>query len=332
MRIPFNTMYNEFLRILTKTGFTEDRACLCARLFAESSLDGVYSHGVNRFPVFVDYIRRGIVRIHNRPELVSGFGPLERWEGNLGPGNLNAYECMNRAIALARAHGMGCVALRNTNHWMRGGTYGWQAAEANCLAVCFTNTLPNMPPWGATDKRVGNNPLILAVPRSGGHIVLDMAMSQFSYGKMHEYQMTGKKLPVLGGFDSSGALTDEPGSILKSGRFLPMGYWKGSGLAIMLDLFAAILSEGQSTRHLGHEGDEYGVSQVFMAWSAEKLESTQALEAITREVLDFIHDAAPEQEGGRVYYPGERTLLTRKDNREHGIPVQEAVWEQIIGL
>ena len=75
---------------------------------------------------------------------------------------------MARAIALARAHGIGCVALANTNHWMRGGSYGWQAADAGVIGICWTNTLANLPPWGAADPRIGNNPLVIAVPRAAG--------------------------------------------------------------------------------------------------------------------------------------------------------------------
>src|SRR4029077_18891960 len=154
-----------------------------------TSRDGVYAHGLNRFPRFLTMIRSGLIDIHAAPQLVMSSGSIERWDGKTGPGNLNAYQSMERAIALSREHGMGCVALANTNHWMRGGTYGWQAAEAGVIGICWTNTLPNLPPWGATDARVGNNPLIIAVPRTTGHVVLDMAMSQFSFGALASYRM-----------------------------------------------------------------------------------------------------------------------------------------------
>ena len=184
MRIPFETMCQEFLRVLLNKGFSEERAQLCARIFAESSRDGVYSHGLNRFPYFIKNIDEGIIQVQAMPERVGGFGSMERWDGRFGPGPLNAHFCMNRAIELAKEHGMSCVGLRNTTHWMRGGTYGWQAADAGCLAICFTNTSPNMPPWGGAEARIGNNPMVIAVPRQKGHLVLDMATALFSYGKL----------------------------------------------------------------------------------------------------------------------------------------------------
>lgn len=206
MRVPFPELKKQLERVLLGLGFPSNRARDCARLFAETDRDGVYSHGLNRFPRFLEYISKGYVDIHAEPRLVSGMGSLEVWDGCLGPGNLNARMAMARAIDLARLQGIGAVALRNTNHWMRGGSYGWQAAEAGYIGICFTNTIPNMPPWGGKTPTLGNNPLIIAVPRPDGrHVVLDMAMSQYSYGKLEVMGKANKKLPVPGGFDAGGA-------------------------------------------------------------------------------------------------------------------------------
>jgi 3-dehydro-L-gulonate 2-dehydrogenase len=332
MRIPFDTMYKEFLRVLLKTGFTKDRAGLCASLFAQTSLDGVYSHGLNRFPLFIDYIKKGFVHIHAMPEKMESLSALERWDGNLGPGNLNAYFCMNRAVKLAHEYGIGCVALRNTNHWMRGGTYGWQAAEANCIGICFTNTMPSMPPWGGKTNKIGNNPLVMALPREKGHIVLDTAMSLFSYGKMDVYKRENRKLPFPGGYDSNDQLTDDPGEILKTRRPLPMGYWKGSGLAIMLDMIAAILSQGKSTSLISDSTYEYGLSQIFIYCDVRNMNQSHISGLITDQILNFIQSTIPSQKGKNVYYPGERTLLIREENLLKGIPADESIWNQVVHL
>jgi LDH2 family malate/lactate/ureidoglycolate dehydrogenase len=133
---------------------------------------------------------------------------------------------------------------------MRGGTYGWQAADAGVIGICWTNTLPNLPAWGADTPRIGNNPLVMAVPRPEGHLVLDMAMSQFSYGALAAYRSRGESLPVPGGFDSAGAITSDPGAIEASRRPLPIGFWKGAGLSIMLDAIAASLAGGRASHQI----------------------------------------------------------------------------------
>lgn len=336
MRVPYQELFETLERALLKFGFETERASLCARLFTETTCDGVYSHGLSRFSRLVAMIRNGSVDIHARPELVTALGAVERWDGKLGVGNLNAYQSMGRALALARAHGIGCIALANTNHWMRGGTYGWQAAEAGMIGICWTNTLANLPPWGASDPRLGNNPLVIAVPRRDGHVVLDMAMSQFSYGALTSYQVSGQQLPVIGGYDLEGQLTRDPKAIEASGRPLPIGYWKGSGLALLLDLVAAMLSGGQATHQIARDSEhETGLSQVFIAMNLPGLDRTGVAAGLADEIADQIIESVrlpTDQSGERVRYPGERVLHTRIENLEQGIPVQQSDWNELLRI
>ena len=208
---------------------------------------------------------------------------------------------------------------------MRAGNYGWQAAEAGLIGLCWTNTLPNLPPWGGTTPKLGNNPLVIAVPRDNGeHVVLDMAMSQFSYGSLENYQRRNEQLPLIGGFDSDGELTRDAGKILGSGRPLPIGYWKGSGLSLLLDMVASLLADGKAT--FGITADvirETQLSQVFMAFAT----LPQSREAILSEILAFMKSS-----GSEVRYPGEQTIKRRKQSLEEGIPVDDSVWQEIEGL
>ena len=328
MRVAYQELFETLKRVLLKTGFEETRASVCARLFTETTCDGVYSHGLNRFPRFLRMIENGSVDIHAEPKLVTAFGSLERWNGNRGPGNLNAHACMERAISLARENGIGCVALANTNHWMRGGSYGWQAADAGMIGICWTNTLPNLPPWGASEARLGNNPLVIAVPSSNGHVVLDMAMSQFSFGALESYRKRGELLPVDGGFDGDGNLTRNPAAIEESGRVLPIGYWKGSGLSLVLDMIAAMLSGGLATHQITADPElEAGISQTFIAINLPALDSDEFANHLADQIIANMQ--APSASGENIRYPGEKTLKTRADNMEKGIPVDAAVWDEV---
>jgi 3-dehydro-L-gulonate 2-dehydrogenase len=128
-------MKSEFFRILIKLGFTDPKAEKCAELFTLNSLEGVYSHGVNRFSRFAKNISEGYIKPDAEPTLVSRTGSLEQWNGNLGPGPLNATFAANRSMELAVKNGIGMVALANTNHWMRGGAYGWQVAKKGFVFI-----------------------------------------------------------------------------------------------------------------------------------------------------------------------------------------------------
>jgi 3-dehydro-L-gulonate 2-dehydrogenase len=328
MRVPYNELQETLRTVLVRRGMSPDRAELGSRLFANASADGVPSHGLNRFPLFVSCIDRGLVDVQATPERIANYGALERWNGRRGPGNLNAHHCMARAIELARSHGIGAVALAHTNHWMRGGAFGWQAADAGFVGICWTNTLPNLPPWGSADSRIGNNPLVIAVPRENGHVVLDMAMSQFSYGALSVQRMRGAQLPVDGGYDQLGQLTRDPASIEATGRLLPMGYWKGSGLAVMLDMIATLLSGGRATHEITRSvTDETGQSQVFLAIDPSMHGAVEETTSALDRIVEDLHLA-----GDGVRYPGERTLETRQRSMTEGVEVEPSIWAEAKAL
>ena len=332
IRIPFDQMKSEFARILIKSGFPRLKAEKCGEIFAVNSLEGVYSHGANRFPRFVRNVLDGFVIPSAEPAIVHSAGSLEQWNGNLGPGPLNAVFATERANFLADRHGIGLTALANTNHWQRGGTYGWLAARKGYIFIGWTNTEANMPAWGAADVRLGNNPFVIAVPYNKEAIVLDFAMTQFSYGKMETYKREGKNLPFHGGFNGSGEMTDDPAEILRTRRALPIGYWKGSGFSLLLDILATIISGGLSTHEITGSRVEYSVSQVFIAISMNRLHNTSSIESSIRGIIDDLQSSMPENENVKIRYPGENILKTRKQNLEFGIPVNRELWKEILSL
>lgn len=333
MRVAYETMLAEFTRVLTKYGFAPARAAAAAEIFAQNSLAGVYSHGLNRFPVAVNYLRKGEIDPAAEAACVARFGAMERWDGRRGFGPLNAKCAMERAIQLARENGIGLVALGNNNHWMRGGTYGWQAAEAGCIGICWSNTCPNMPAWGAKDNHIGNNPLILAVPRSNGeHIMVDCALSQFSYGKLETTRLAGGQLPVAGGYDENGRLTTDPAAIEKTRRMLPIGFWKGSGLSILLDMIATVLSDGNSVAKIGTFGDEVGLTQIMIAIDPAKFQSAAATDAIVDAIAVDVAASEPDRADGEVRCPGMGEHRSRRENLEQGIPVAEEKWQEVLAL
>jgi 3-dehydro-L-gulonate 2-dehydrogenase len=277
-------------------------------------------------------VRDGVVKPDGRAEKVGGSAAIEQWDGGLGPGPVNALLCTGRAMELAALHGLGCVALANTNHWLRGGTYGWKAARAGFVFIGWSNTIANMPAWGALNGKLGNNPLVIAVPFGDEAIVLDMAMSQYSYGALEVHDMKNSQLPFPGGFDSNGTLTTDPSAIRKSQRALPIGLWKGAGLSLLLDILASILSSGLSVSGITEQKSESRLSQVFIAIDINKLANYAAIQSVITAIINDYHQSVPIEEGKRVRYPGEQVLMTRAENAKLGIPVLQRVWDEIKNL
>lgn len=324
MKIQFRTLKETFLSAMVRYGFTPESAMPIAGVFAETTFDGVFSHGINRFPRFISDVKAGIVVAGAQPELINDMQALEQWDGRQGAGISNALHCTERSLELARQYGIGCVGLRNTNHWMRGGTYGWKAADEGFMFMGWTNTTPNMPPWGGSAPSLGNNPFVLAIPHAEGNIVMDMAMSQYSYGKLEWYKKCGRELPEYGGYNRDNQLTKNPSEIIESERILPIGLWKGSALSLVLDLAAAIIAGGNSTKKIGEQPAETNLSQVFICVDVERHLGREQLNALIKETLDY---NATRNESSR--FPGQRSLRNRNYHHENGVEIPDGIWQEI---
>lgn len=331
IKVPYDEVKATIKSALLNVGLTEEQAEVCATVHTNSSADGVESHGLNRIPRFIDYVQKGWVKLDGKPVLVGQKGGIARYDGGLGIGIINALFCANKAIDLAKEHGMACVSIRNTTHWMRGGTYAWHIAEAGYLGFTFINTESTMPLWGSDVISVGNNPFCMAIPRDKGPIVLDMAMSQYANGKVSTYMLAKKQLPYPGGFDKDGNLTTDPTSIWNSRRLLPVGYWKGSGMALALDMAAATLAGGKSGSDMDIEGKGSCTSccQVFIALDPYLFSTKEDIEFMLDRRIEAVHSVHPEKPTSHISYPGERTMATRERSKKEGVNVDETVWQAV---
>lgn len=329
IRIPVAEIESRLVQVLVKHGFSYAKANICKEVFIGNSLEGVYSHGVNRFITFIGYVKDGHIQPNHDAICKHRVGSIEQWDGQSGPGPINALTSTDRAMELASKNGIGCVALANTNHWMRGGTYGWRAAKKGFVFIGWSNTIANMPAWGAVDSRLGNNPLVIAVPHKNEAIVLDMAMSQYSYGALEVVQLKNEKLSVPGGYDEHGKLSYDPAAIKKSWRALPIGYWKGAGLSLLLDILATLLSSGLSVSEISKDGIEAKLSQVFIAIDISKLHNFKSIASAIDQILEDYKQSVHEKEGKNIRYPGENILKIRDENLGQGIPVYKSTWEEI---
>ena len=326
--------YDEAVRAMTAgllPYLPEETARHFAEIFAGNSLDGVYSHGMNRYPRYLADMDSGLCdRTVTQAERVSGLGALEVWDAHFGIGPLIAEQVTRRAIDLAREHGIACVALRNNSHWLRAGRYGLMMADAGMMGICFTNTCMNLVAYGAKEPSTGNNPITFAIPRRSGSLVMDMAVSQYAFGKLEIMAQEGKMLDTPCGYDTEGNLTCDPRKINESGLMMPMALWKGSALSIMLDLMAASLSLGRTSLAIGTPADgERGMSQVFICLNPAAVVDAGEMDAQIERTVAFLNALPPKDGVHGVHAPGENLAATRARNLRDGIPVTEETWKKI---
>ena len=303
-----------------------------AEIFAGNSLDGVYSHGMNRYPRYLSDMESGLCDAKvTQAERVSGLGGLEVWDAHFGVGPLIAQQMAERAIELARTHGIACVALRNNSHWLRAGRYGLMMADAGMMGLCMTNTCMNLVAYGAKEPSTGNNPITIAIPRRAGSLVMDMAVSQYAFGKLEIMAQEGGMLDTPCGYDTDGNLTNDPKKIVESGLMTPMALWKGSALSIMIDLMVSMLSLGRTSLVIGTPADgEKGMSQMFVCMNPAAVIDMDKAEAQMEKTIAFLNSLEPKDGVHGVHAPGENLEKTRARNRECGIPVTEDTWQKIV--
>ena len=303
-----------------------------AEIFAGNSLDGVYSHSMNRYPRYLSDMESGLCDAKvTQAERVSGLGGLEVWDAHFGVGPLIAQQMAERAIELARTHGIACVALRNNSHWLRAGRYGLMMADAGMMGLCMTNTCMNLVAYGAKEPSTGNNPITIAIPRRAGSLVMDMAVSQYAFGKLEIMAQEGGMLDTPCGYDTDGNLTNDPQKIVESGLMTPMALWKGSALSIMIDLMVSMLSLGRTSLAIGTPADgEKGMSQMFVCMNPAAVIDMDKAEAQMEKTIAFLNSLEPKDGVHGVHAPGENLERTRARNRERGIPVTEDTWQKIV--
>lgn len=331
-----NIRYEEAVKVMMRKlegrGIEQSRACAVAETIAGISRDGVYSHGINRFKRMILSIDNGTCKPNETPECVAKLGSFERWDGKAGMGIVNALTCTDRAIELAKEHGIACVSLGNTNHWFRAGTYGWRMAEAGMYGIVFTNSDATIVYHGTLDRVLGTTPLVLAVPRNEGPIVADVSLGEYSYGKLQLAKLAGKQMPKPAGYDSENQLSTDPTSVMKEARLLPLGEYKGSAINLLLDLMTSATGLGRAACEISETPGDEIVSQMFIAINSRAVNSTEEEEAIINRQLDYLLKARPAPGFSSPRYPGQNIMKTRAENTQNGIPVDDKIWQDILEI
>jgi len=321
-------------RVFQAVGVLAEDAETAAAVMIEASLCGVDSHGVRMLPGYITQIRNGKINPRGRIKILNETPVMARLEGNLALGGVVGVHAMEMAVGKAKISGVGFVLVRNSSHWGRAAYYSTLAARKGCIGICFANTEANMPPWGAKECRVGNNPLSIGAPRASGEpMVLDMAMSQAALGKIVMYDRMGRKAPSGWGLDDKGMPTHDPASILKSKHIIPMGQHKGSGLSVMIEIMTAILSGGKYCGELLEQakGQPWGTaySQAFIAIDIAIFTPFEQFQRRVDEFVTYVKGAHRAEGFKEVTVPGERAWREKALRKRDGIPLDEVTFGEL---
>lgn len=315
-------------QVFQAAGVLREDAKTAAAAMVEANLFGVDSHGVRMLPGYITLIRNGKINPRGQIQVIRETPVIAHLDGNLALGSVVGSHAMKMAVEKAKTSGVGFILVRNSTHWGRAGYYSTLAARQGCIGICFVNTESNMPPWGAKEPRIGNNPLSVSAPRAPGEpVVLDMAMSQAAWYKIVMYNREARKVPLGWGLDNEGRPTDDPAAILKSKRMVPMGHHKGSGLSLMIDIMTGILSGGKYCGELSEEGKGQpwatGYSQAFIAIDIVSFTPLEEFQRRVDQLVTYVKGAPMAEGFSEITVPGESAWREKALRERDGIPLDE---------
>ncbi len=197
--------------VFERAGVPADSAFLVADALIDADLRGVSTHGLVRFPIYVARVRQRLINPTPEFRVIRQQGATVVLDGDDGFGQVVGAEGMRRAVALARDHGVGLCAMRNSSHLGALAYVAVMAISQRMIGIVMTITNPVIAPWGGVMPKLGNNPLAIAVPAGDREpIILDMACSQVARGNLILADKMGKPIPLTWALDNSGTADRRP--------------------------------------------------------------------------------------------------------------------------
>ena len=318
--------------VFERCGMSGADAELLADSLVEADLRGTYSHGVLRVPEYVVKLTRDGVDPKGRPHVVRDSGACLVVDGGNSMGQIGTHFAMARAIERAGQTGIAAAAIRGSNHCGAMAYFVQQALPEEMIGLATTNALPTMAPWGGAERILGINPLALAIPAGAERpIVYDAAFSGSSHGKIRIYHQKGLTLPEGWALDCEGRPTTDPTAAI-DGLLMPIGGFKGTGLAMMMGILSSMLSGASYGTELGdmEAGPRPGADGHFVAAiRVAAFEDVERFKARVDEAIRQIHACRPAAGAEGIYAPGEIEHLNREVCLREGIPLNRMTLEDL---
>jgi len=296
-----------------------------------ANLRGMDTHGVLRVPSYVRFIRAGDLNPRPAMRARNETAACVLLEADRAAGPVAMQKAMELAIDKARQAGAGVCLVRGTTHTGALGYYTHMAAERGMAAIAFSSSTANMAYHGARAAGVSTAPLALAVPGEHGPIALDMASSIMSMGKLRQAKRTATPLEEGQALDQDGNPTTDAG---EAAILLPLGGAKGSGLSLLIECMTSlvtanpILAEALERTALGARHRQNGaVIALDLAKFVDPAEFRRQAGRLARAIKGL-----PPQPGMEILLPGERGARIAEQRRRDGVPVPDAVLEELRNL
>ena len=310
-------------------GLTQADAQDVCRVLVLADLFGLSTHGMSRVESYGERLQVQGIKARANITVERVAPALVKVEGDNGVGPLVGMHSLRAAMALARECGVGMVLARGSNHFGPISPYSYMAAQEGFASMIGSNATTTIAPSGGSDARLGNSPLGFGVPNPGGQpFLLDMAMSVVARAKIRNALKRGEAIPDTWATDKQGRATTDPAQAL-DGFLLPIGGYKGYGLALLVDLFSGLLSGAAYLNHVKSWVDApeepQNLGHFFILIDTRVLGSAQWLSERMTDFAAILHGSPAVDATKPVLVPGEIELGRMAQQRAHGIQLDPAV-------
>jgi L-2-hydroxycarboxylate dehydrogenase (NAD+) len=335
VRVPAAHLGAFMTDVLRKCGLPDADAKTVAGAMLDADLSGSDAHGVFRLPGYIRVLQRGFINPRAEPRVIERAPATALVDGDNGMGHLVMTYAANLAIEIAREAGVGWVGVRRSNHAGAGSTYAAIPLDHGMVGIYGAVSGANfMAPWGGAEALLGTNPIAVAIPAGEeAPVVLDIATSVASNGAIRAYAAAGKPLPPGWVINRT---TGEPitdGKKIADGNYVPIGEYKGSGLALILGLLGGPLNRAAFGRDVkdvnADQSKENNTGQFIIALDVARFVPLPAFRA---EVDRHIRDLASSKRlpgFDEIRIPGQGRRERRAERERDGVPLAAGLVKQL---
>jgi LDH2 family malate/lactate/ureidoglycolate dehydrogenase len=287
---------------------------------------------VQLLPFYIEGIECGDVDPHAAGRVISESGACLHYDGANALGQIVSATCCDHAVRLARQYGLGLAVAKESNHFGAAAFWGQRISRNGMIGIVMCDASPLVPPWQGKEPRVGTNPICVSVPGEDAWL-LDMATTTVAAGKIFKHSINGEpNIPPGWAMDSEGVPTTDTQAAMK-GLLMPLGGYKGSGLAVMAEILGGVLGGGALSTEVGGprmRGRRSRINQTFLAIDIARFMPVSEFQSRLERLTLLLKSSAPARGYDEVLVAGEPERRTEQQRLREGIPLVPGVWESLV--
>jgi LDH2 family malate/lactate/ureidoglycolate dehydrogenase len=328
-RIPSARLVRFAAEAFVAVGLPPKDAATCAQLMARADLQGADGHGIFRLPQYIRRIQGGAVNVKPKVQVAREAPGMALVDGDNGMGHVVMSFAAKTAIDKAKTAGVAWVGVSRSNHAGPASLYAAMPLEHGMIGLYFAvGNANHMAPWGGIDLLLSTNPIAVAVPATEGAIVLDMATSVAAYGKVKTAAQRGESMPEGWMIDHQGRPLTDPKRAAE-GLLVPIGGYKGYGLALVIGLLAGSLNgAAMGSETIDFNADDATPTNTGHALVAISIAAFGEVDDFMRRVDKLVREIRRSRRMpgvDRVWLPGEQSRAKLEERSRLGVPVPAAL-------